>query len=66
MAGVKDKIKEARTAGYSDEEIVQFLAQDKDVGSQVSTALQSEYSPKEILSFLNQSQSKEYYQGVNI
>jgi len=66
MAGVKDKIKEARNAGYSDEEIVQFLAQDKDVGSQVSTALQSEYSPKEILSFLNQSQSKEYYQGAQL
>jgi hypothetical protein len=63
MDGIKDKIKEARSAGYSDEEIVQFLTQTPTVGTQVSAAIESQYSPKEILSFLSDTKSKAYQEG---
>ena len=64
MDGIKDKIKEAKKAGYSDEEIVQFLAQMPTVGAQVTTAIESQYTPKEILGFLGDTKSEAYKQGA--
>jgi hypothetical protein len=55
MSEIQDKIKQAKKAGYKDDEIVQFLAQMPDVGQQVSTALENNYKPSEILKFLGQS-----------
>ena len=55
MDGIEDKIKQAKKAGYKDEEIVQFLAQLPDVGPQVLAALEQQYKPAEILKFLGQS-----------
>jgi len=55
MDGIEDKIKQAKKAGYKDEEIVQFLAQLPDVGPQVLSALDQQYKPAEILKFLGQS-----------
>jgi hypothetical protein len=55
MSEIQDKIKQAKKAGYKDDEIVQFLAQMPDVGQQVTTALQNQYKPDEILKFLGQS-----------
>jgi hypothetical protein len=55
MSEIQDKIKQAKKAGYKDDEIVQFLAQMPDVGSQVTTALDNNYKPSEILKFLGQS-----------
>jgi hypothetical protein len=55
MDGIEDKIKQAKKAGYKDEEIVQFLAQLPDVGPQVLSALEQQYKPAEILKFLGQS-----------
>jgi len=55
MDGIEDKIKQAKKAGYKDEDIVQFLAQLPDVGPQVLAALEQQYKPAEILKFLGQS-----------
>jgi len=50
---IEDKISSARSAGYSDDEIVNFLRQnDQDVGSQIGQALDAKYTPKEILDHL--------------
>lgn len=64
MDGIKDKIREAKKAGYSDEEIVQFLAQMPTIGAQVTTAIESQYTPKEILGFLSDTKSEAYKQGA--
>lgn len=53
MAGIETKIREAKQAGYSDAEIVEFLAQTPDVGPQIATALENQYKPDEIIGFLS-------------
>ncbi|WP_353246848.1 hypothetical protein [Limnohabitans sp.] len=55
MEDIKDKIKAAKKEGFTDVQIVDFLAQLPDVGPQVTTALESQYKPAEILKFLGQS-----------
>ena len=55
MEDIKDKIKEAKKEGFSDNQIVEFLSQLPDVGPQIATALESNYKPDEILKFLGQS-----------
>lgn len=55
MKDLQDKIKAAKKAGYTDDEIVQFLAQLPEVGAEISTALENQYQPGEIVKFLGQS-----------
>lgn len=62
MDGIESKIKEAKKAGYKDDEILQFLAQMTTVGPQIQTALENQYKPDEILKFLGQS--KAYQEGT--
>lgn len=50
MADIKSQVNEARRAGYSDEEIAQFLS-GKD--PRISEAIKSGYSAQEVLSFLS-------------
>ncbi len=57
MDGIKEKISQAKSAGYKDEEILQFLAQMPDVGPKIATAVESQYKPSEILSFLSESEA---------
>jgi hypothetical protein len=64
MDGIESKIKEAKKAGYKDDEILQFLAQMPTVGSQIQTALDNQYKPDEILKFLGQS--KGYQAGQKL
>ncbi len=64
MDGIKEKISEAKKAGYKDDEIVQFLAQMPDVGPQIATAVENQYKPSEILSFLGES--KAYQAGKRL
>jgi hypothetical protein len=52
MAEVNQKIREAKAAGYSDAEIIEFLAKTPDMGPQVATALENQYKPEEIIGFL--------------
>ncbi len=66
MDGIKEKIKEAQEAGYGDDEIVQFLAQMPTVGTQVTTALENQYKPSEILKFLAESKSKAFEAGAGL
>jgi hypothetical protein len=66
MDGIKEKIKEAQKAGYGDDEIIQFLAQMPTVGTQVTTALENQYKPSEILKFLGESKSKGYEAGAKL
>lgn len=55
MEDINKKIKEAKKEGFTDNQIVEFLAQLPDVGPQIATALESNYKPDEILKFLSQS-----------
>jgi hypothetical protein len=55
MEDIKDKIKAAKKEGFTDVQIIDFLAKLPDVGSQVTTALENQYKPDEILKFLGQS-----------
>lgn len=55
MEDIQSKIKEARSAGYAEEEIVGYLAALPDVGEKVKTALQAGYKPADVLGFLSQS-----------
>jgi hypothetical protein len=55
MKDLQEKIKEAKKDGYTDDEIVQFLAQLPEVGSEISAALKNQYQPSEIVKFLGQS-----------
>lgn len=64
MDGIESKIKEAKKAGYKDDEILQFLAQIPTVGPQIQTALENQYKPDEILKFLGQS--KGYQAGQKL
>jgi hypothetical protein len=64
MDGLKEKISQAKTAGYKDEEILQFLSQMPDVGPKIATAVENQYKPSEILSFL--SESKAYQAGKRL
>lgn len=64
MDGIESKIKEAKKAGYKDDEILQFLAQMPAVGPQIQTALENQYKPDEILKFLGQS--KGYQAGQKL
>ena len=64
MDGIEEKIKEARKAGYKDDEIIQFLAQLPTVGPQITAALEGEYKPAEILKFLGQSPA--YREGTEL
>ena len=57
MDGMKEKISQAKSAGYKDEEILQFLAQMPDVGPKIATAVENQYKPNEILSFLSESEA---------
>ncbi len=55
MEDIKDKIKAAKKEGFTDVQIIDFLAKLPDVGPQVTTALENQYKPDEILKFLGQS-----------
>jgi hypothetical protein len=50
MADIKSQVKKARQAGYSDDEIAQFLSQ-KD--PRISEALKSGYSAQEVMNYLS-------------
>lgn len=53
MADLQDKIQKAKTAGYSDDEILSHLSSNTDYGSKIKLALDSGYKPDEILSHLS-------------
>lgn len=54
VASIQEKISKARDAGYSDDEIVQFLGQTPDFGPKLKTAIDAGYKSEEILGHLSQ------------
>jgi hypothetical protein len=56
MADIRDKVRQAKQEGYSDDEIVQYLSSSN---AQVSQALQEGYAPSEIVSFLSKPQRRD-------
>lgn len=64
MEDLPEKIKQARSAGYGDDEIIGFLAQQPAVGEKVKTALEAGYKPAEVLGFLSQSDA--YREGRKV
>lgn len=53
---MKTQIETARKAGYSDQEIADFLSKDQKYSGQFETALQAGYEPKKILDFLHEKE----------
>lgn len=56
----QDKYQKAKSAGYSDQEIMEFLGEkDPSFGQKIDQAKEAGYSPQEVLSFFNSSPKKE-------
>lgn len=66
MDGIKQNIDKARKAGYNDDEIVEFLSATPDIGEQINTAIDANFSSKDILSFLSQQKSEAYEAGAQL
>ena len=49
MDDLKNKIKEAKSAGYQDDEIVKYLASMPDLTQSITSAYENQYTPSEIL-----------------
>ena len=49
MDNLKKQIDEARSEGYKDDEIIQYLSSTPDIGPQIQKAVESNYTPAEIL-----------------
>lgn len=64
MDDLKIKIKEAKSAGYQDDEIVKYLAKMPDLTQSITSAYENQYSPSEILKFLAERKSPAYEAGT--
>ena len=53
MADIQSQISEARSAGYDDAAITQYLGSMPDYSSKVKTAISEGYAPSDIISFLS-------------
>lgn len=63
MDDLKKKIDVARSEGYKDDEIMQYLSTMPDVAPQIQKAIDSNYTPAEILNFLSTRKSAAYEAG---
>ena len=57
MDDLKNKIKEAKSAGYQDDEIVKYLVSMPDLTQSITSAYENQYTPSEILKFLAERKS---------
>ena len=64
MDDLKNKIKEAKSAGYQDDEIVKYLASMPDLTQSITSAYENQYTPSEILKFLAERKSPAYEAGA--
>ena len=64
MDDLKIKIKEAKSAGYQDDEIIKYLASMPDLTQSITSAVENQYSPAEILKFLSERKSPAYEAGA--
>lgn len=64
MDDLKNKIKEAKSAGYQDDEIVKYLVSMPDLTQSITSAYENQYTPSEILKFLAERKSPAYEAGA--
>lgn len=64
MDDLKNKIKEAKSAGYQDDEIIKYLASMPDLTQSITSAVENQYTPSEILKFLAERKSPAYEAGA--
>ena len=64
MDDIKTQIDAARKEGYQDDEIMMFLSGLPGVDEQIKTAIESNYTPAEVLKFLSERKSTAYESGA--
>jgi hypothetical protein len=64
MDDIKTQIDAARKEGYQDDEIMMFLSGLPGVDEQIKTAIESNYTPAEVLKFLSERKSPAYESGA--
>lgn len=64
MDDLKNKIKEAKSAGYQDDEIIKYLASMPELTQSITSAVENQYAPAEILKFLSERKSPAYEAGA--
>ena len=64
MDDLKNKIKEAKSAGYKDDEIIKYLASMPELTQSITSAVENQYAPAEILKFLSERKSPAYEAGA--
>lgn len=57
MDNLSSQIEKAKKAGYSEQEIVDFISKDKELGPQIQQAVKAGYQPKEIIDHISQPPS---------
>lgn len=57
MADLQDQISQARSSGYNDDDIVNYLSSKPDLGDKIKTAKGHGYSSKDILGYLQTAQT---------
>jgi len=64
MDDLKKKISEAKSSGYQDDEIVNYLASMPELNQSITSAYENQYTPSEILKFLAERKSPAYEAGA--
>ena len=64
MDDLKKQIDAARSEGYKDDEIMQYLSSMPDIAPQIQKAVESNYTPGEILNFLSTRKSAAFEAGA--
>ena len=64
MDDLKKKISEAKSSGYQDDEIVNYLASMPELNQSITSAYENKYTPSEILKFLAERKSPAYEAGA--
>jgi len=64
MDDLKKQIEIARKEGYKDDEIMGYLSSLPDLGPQINTAIENNYTPAEVLKFLSERKSAAYEAGA--
>jgi hypothetical protein len=64
MDDLKKQIEIARKEGYKDDEIMGYLSSLPDLGPQINTAIENNYTPAEVLKFLSERKSPAYEAGA--
>lgn len=64
MDDLKKQIDAARSEGYKDDEIMQYLSSMPDIAPKIQMAIENNYTPNEVLKFLSERKSTAYEAGA--